>query len=138
MVVLLIVIFLISAVLLNLLILVQDDQGEGLGGLFGGGSAQIGSRKGNVLTRVTTVLATLFLVTALAVAWMNRSLSTGDLEAKARIRELEAQQGTGWYVKSSGDESSGESTTNADTDSDSVKGELVPAEKTSESGESTE
>ena len=65
------------------------------------------------------------------------SSDDGDLEAKARIRELEARQGTGWYVESKGDESSGEGSTTEDSGSESVKGELAPAEETSESEEST-
>jgi preprotein translocase subunit SecG len=95
----LIIIFVISAILLVLIVMVQDDKGEGIGGLFaGGGGSTFGSRSGNVLTRVTTVLAAIFLVSALAAAWINRSVSSEELESRARIRALEEQQDD-WYVR---------------------------------------
>jgi preprotein translocase subunit SecG len=100
MVILLVIVFAVSAILLCLVIMLQDDQGEGLGGLFGGGSnSAFGSRSGNVLTKATSVLAAIFLVTALGVAWMNRSARSEDIEAKARIRSLEEQDSSAWYVK---------------------------------------
>ena len=107
MVIVLLVIFIISAILLILVIMLQDDQGDGLGGIFGGGSSSaFGSRSGNVLTRVTSVLAAIFLVTALAVAWLSRSSGTADIEARARIRSLEEQESSGWYIKSDQSEDS--------------------------------
>ena len=107
MVILLIVVFVISALLLCVVIILQDDQGEGLGGLFGGGSSSaFGSRSGNVLTKATSVLAAIFFVTAFSVAWMNRSIQSEDIEAKARIRNLEEQDSSDWYVKTEETESS--------------------------------
>jgi len=107
MVILLIVVFVISALLLCVVIILQDDQGEGLGGMFGGGSSSaFGSRSGNVLTKATGVLAAIFFVTAFSVAWMNRSVQSEDIEAKARIRNLEEQDSNDWYVKTEETESS--------------------------------
>lgn len=100
MIILLIVVFVISAILLCLIIMIQDDQGEGLGGIFGGGSTSaFGSRSGNVLTKATSVLAAIFLITALGAAWLNRSSKSEDIEAKARIKSLEEQDSSDWYVK---------------------------------------
>ena len=83
--ILLLVIFVISALLLVIVVLIQDDQGEGFGGLFGGGSSTpFGSRSGNVLTRFTSILATIFIVSSLALAWVNRSKEVGDVEGAAR------------------------------------------------------
>ena len=66
--------------------LLQDDQGEGVGGMFGGGSGTpFGSRAGNILTRATTILATIFLLSAFGVAWLNRSPSSDDVEARASL-----------------------------------------------------
>lgn len=72
--ILLLVVFIISAVLLILIVMIQDEQGEGIGGLFGGGSSTpFGSRSGNVLTKVTSVLGAIFIVVALALALVNTS-----------------------------------------------------------------
>ena len=50
--IILLIIFVICALLLIFMVLIQDDQGEGIGGLFGGGSSTaFGSSAGNVLTR---------------------------------------------------------------------------------------
>ena len=74
----LLVFFVIVAILLVLLVLVQGDEGGGLGGIFSGGSSSaFGSRSGNVLTRATTVLGSLFLIISLGLALLNRTPS-GD------------------------------------------------------------
>lgn len=127
MVILLIVVFVFSAILLSVIIILQDDQGEGLGGLFGGGSSSaFGSRSGNVLTKATSVLAAIFFVTALGVAWMNRSVQSEDIEAKARIRNLEEQDSTDWYVKTEETQSSDSGT------QESVSQDLTSPESSSE------
>ncbi|POR05266.1 preprotein translocase subunit SecG [Alkalispirochaeta sphaeroplastigenens] len=97
--ILLMIIFVVSALLLILIILVQEEGGDGLGGIFGGGgSSQVGNRSGNILTRITSVLATLFLISSLGLAWVNRTPDGGDVEAAAR--RLEAQRGDSveWWV----------------------------------------
>jgi preprotein translocase subunit SecG len=62
-IIILLVLFGIISLLLTGLILIQEDQGDGMGGLFGGGSNnQVGNRKGNFLTKATSVLGIAFLV----------------------------------------------------------------------------
>lgn len=64
--VLLLVFLGIISTLLILIILVQNEEGSGLGGIFGGGnSALMGVRSGNILTKITTILSVLFFVIAL-------------------------------------------------------------------------
>ncbi len=84
--VLLLVVFSITSVLLILIVMMQDEQGEGLGGIFGGGGAsgQIGNRKGNILTKTTSVLGVVFILTSFGLAWLNRTPNIGDVEAAAR------------------------------------------------------
>lgn len=95
----LMVIFVLSSVLLIVVVLLQDEAGDGLGGIFGGGgSAQVGNRSGNILTKITSVLAAVFLLSSFGLAWLNRTPDTGDVEAAAR--RLEAQNGNAveWWV----------------------------------------
>ena len=85
--IILLIIFVISALLLVFMVLIQDDQGEGIGGLFGGGSSSaFGSTTGNVLTRFTTILGALFLIVSLGLAWINRSVADDDLIKTARVQ----------------------------------------------------
>lgn len=95
--ILLLVIFGITAILMITLVLLQDEGGEGLGGIFGGGGAsqQVGRRSGNILTKATSVLGAVFLVTAFALAWLNRTPETGDVEQAAR--QLEGESGVEWW-----------------------------------------
>ena len=96
----LLVILVISAVLLVLVVLVQDEQGEGIGGIFGGGSSTaFGSRSGNVLTRFTAVLATVFLVCCFGMAWLSRTPSAGNVIGKARQQALSTTEQQSWWVQ---------------------------------------
>ena len=84
MVILLYILFILAALILTLIVLIQDDQGEGIGGLFGGGSSTpFGSRSGNVLTRFTGILAAVFLVTCVILGLANRSSELKELASPA-------------------------------------------------------
>lgn len=90
----LLVVFGFSSVLLVLIILLQDEQGEGLGGIFGGGSNnQIGNRKGNFLTKATSILGALFLVIAFGLAWINKQSET-DLAVLDKNEGTESSETT--------------------------------------------
>jgi preprotein translocase subunit SecG len=81
----LLVFFVIVAILLVLLVLVQTEDSDGLGGIFGGSSGSaFGSRSGNVLTRATTVLGSLFLIISLGLAMLNRTPGGTGVEAAGR------------------------------------------------------
>jgi len=106
--IIILIIFILSALILILVVLIQDDQGEGLGGLFGGGSSSaFGPRTGSVLTRFTSVVAAIFLVTAFGIAWLNRTPETGDILQKARIEKLKEAEENDWWVKEVDDSQSG-------------------------------
>ena len=117
----LLVIFAIAALLMILVIMLQDDQGEGIGGLFGGGSSSaFGSRSGNILTRFTTILGAIFIVGAFALAWLNRTPESTDIVEKARLEQMQEAEESNWWVErieepepvmeqlETGDESEGE------------------------------
>lgn len=90
----LLVFFVLVALLLIGMVLIQDEQGDGLAGMFGGGSTStFGSRAGNVLTKTTSVLGGLFIIVALGLAVVYKTPDTGDVAAAAR------QQGgtTEWW-----------------------------------------
>ena len=96
----LLVILVISAILLVLVVLVQDEQGEGIGGIFGGGSSTaFGSRSGNVLTKFTAVLATVFLVCCFGMAWISRTPTAGNVISKARQQALSTTEQQSWWVQ---------------------------------------
>ena len=67
----------IIAVLIIALILVQKGKGADMGSAFGAGaSGTIFGAKGsaNFLSRTTAILATIFFITSLALAYLNLSL----------------------------------------------------------------
>ena len=83
--ILLLVFFVLVAFMLVAMVLIQDEQGDGLAGMFGGGSTStFGSRAGNVLSKTTTVLGALFIITALGLAVLFKTPDTGDVAAAAR------------------------------------------------------
>jgi len=98
--IILLVIFALASLIMILMIMLQDDQGEGIGGLFGGGSTTpFGSRSGNVLTRFTSILGAIFIVGALALAWLNRSPETTDIVEKARLERVQEAEDSNWWVE---------------------------------------
>ncbi|OQY33070.1 MAG: preprotein translocase subunit SecG [Spirochaetaceae bacterium 4572_59] len=95
---LLIVLFVIVCALLILFVLLQDDQGEGLGGLFGGSSGSpFGGATSNVLVRITSVLGTLFMVCSLLVAFVVKSPNSSDVLSEARQMNAENRNGQNWW-----------------------------------------
>lgn len=70
----LIVIHLFVALAMVIIILLQRSEGGALSGLGGGGPMGLISAKGagNILTRLTAVLGTIFMITSLVLALMSR------------------------------------------------------------------
>jgi len=94
----LLVIFVIVAILLILFVLIQDEEGDGLGGIFAGGSGSaFGSRSGNVLTRTTSILGALFLVISIGLALLHRSPVGKGVEEAGR--SLSGEGGTEWFME---------------------------------------
>lgn len=100
----LLVFFIVAAVLIVGLVLLQNEEGDSLGGLFSGGSnSAFGSRSGNILTRSTYTLITLFFVLTFSLAWLNKSPGDAGLQRDARIRQ--AETATEWWKAEKGSSS---------------------------------
>jgi len=94
----LLVFFVIVAIMLILLVLIQDEEGDGLGGIFAGGSGSaFGSRSGNVLTRTTTLLGALFLVISIGLALIHRSPVGRGVEEAGRA--LTGNATSDWFME---------------------------------------
>lgn len=90
----LLVLFSIVCALLIFMVVIQDQEGEGLGGLFSGaGNAAFGSRSSSVIVRFTYVLGALFFVIAFTLAVMQPK-SSND---KGVLQAAQEKQGTGLY-----------------------------------------
>lgn len=62
------------------IILLQRPESDGLGGLGGGGSNLFSGRTaGNVLTRTTAILATIFIVSSLALATLSGRMNAPSI-----------------------------------------------------------
>lgn len=91
------VVFAITAVLIITLILLQDEQGEGFGGLFGGGGATpFGAVGGSVLVKATSVLGVLFMLSSLGVAIAYKSRNTDDVIGESRAASETEQN---WFLE---------------------------------------
>lgn len=89
--ILLLVVFVIISILLVLMVLVQNEDGDSIGGIFAGGSSSaFGSRSGNVLTKTTGILGALFLIVSFSLAMVNRTPSDTGVEAAAHSAESQA------------------------------------------------
>jgi preprotein translocase subunit SecG len=89
------VVFLICAVVLILIVLIQKGKGGGLGAAFGGGLASgiLGSKTGDFLTWVTIVMAGVFLALAVAMAkFYKPGISDFGADQPQPTQQLPAQQ----------------------------------------------
>jgi len=88
------------ALLVITLVLLQDEGGEGLGGIFGGNEEQtLGSKQGNPLTRLTSILATIFIISALSLGWLLRSSDIDNVERVAEeLERAENESGLEWWL----------------------------------------
>ncbi len=94
--VIILILFIIVSLLLIFLVAIQDEQSEGLGGIFGGGSqTAFGSQTSSVVTKATGLLAALFLVLALLVAFINKTPSQDRLLDAVTTEQV--QQTTEWW-----------------------------------------
>ena len=72
----------IVCLFLILVVLLQQGRGGGMGGAFGGATAQVfgGRGAGNFMTRLTAICAAIFMATSISLAYLS---SAGDRALKA-------------------------------------------------------
>lgn len=119
----LLVAFVFICILLVCVVLLQNEEGGGMGGLLGGGnSTAFGSRSGNVLTKTTYILVTLFFVATFALAFINKAPAVHSLDAAAA--QEEAIEAGGFWLD---EESSPEATSTSETTSTAETGSTTEA-----------
>jgi preprotein translocase subunit SecG len=97
--IILLVLFVIVCLLLIFIVAIQDENSEGLGGLFGGSSnSAFGSKIGSVVNRTTAILGIAFMVLALVVALLNKNPSQDKLLQQVKTDQV--QQTTEWWNQS--------------------------------------
>ena len=88
---LLIFFYILISISLILIILLQQGKGSDIGSAFGGGSSNTmfgSSSTSNPLTKVTAVLAAIFLILSLSITYISRS----NLNQETPILELEVEE----------------------------------------------
>ncbi len=83
--------FFFIALLLMVIILLQPGSSGGLGFIGGGSQSAFGTQTGNVMTKITTTLAALFLLVSFILGYLNAR--QGRVETKDIMKlNKEAQQ----------------------------------------------
>ncbi|QQD17709.1 preprotein translocase subunit SecG [Spongiibacter nanhainus] len=129
---LILIIHVITALAIIGLILVQQGKGAEMGASFGAGASQtlFGSAgNGNVLTRATAILATLFFLTSLSLAYVAKQKTVEDVdlidipvvEESRDIAPVPSEGAGSADMPAVGGSS-------ADTDMPSVGGDAMPSE----------
>jgi len=84
------VLFVVLAVLLVIIILLQSDKSAGMGVLGGSSQTTFGSSTADVITKITTVLVALFMLGALGLAVL-QSYREGDIEKAFKTENGKAE-----------------------------------------------
>jgi preprotein translocase subunit SecG len=94
-----IIVHVLTCVLLIVVVLMQSSKGGGLSGAFGGGGGQaiLGGREtATFLSKATTYLAIIFMVTSLSLAFL--SAGKGGSETESALRKAAQKQEWGGMV----------------------------------------
>ena len=114
------VFFIIISVLLVIFVMIQNEDNNGMGGVFGGGqSTAFGAHSGSVLSKVTGVFVALFFVFAFSIAVLSRagksSAETAQAKGEAASKVVE-EQASAESDETKEAESAGEATDAADAE----------------------
>ena len=94
MITLLTIIHISSCVLLVMLILIQNPKEDGLSGVFGGGGSQtlLGTGSASFLTKVTTALGIIFMISSIAMTLVFSRGAPSVMEKTSPDAPVEAPQ----------------------------------------------
>lgn len=99
----LLVAFVIVSLFLVLLVSIQDDGENGMGGLLGGrGTAAFGSHSASVLTKATAVFVVLFFVLAVGLALVNKKPNL-EKDLAPSVTSTEAVESSAEATEAAGD-----------------------------------
>lgn len=97
--VILTVLFVIVSILLVFIVAIQDEQSDGLGGVFGSAAqSSFGSYTSSVVTKASAILGAAFMILALCVALVNRAPSSDKLLNSVGTDQV--KQGQTWWADS--------------------------------------
>lgn len=120
--IILFILFIAVCLFIIFFVLLQNEEGDSIGGLFAGGSnSAFGSKSGNVLTKATYIMVSLFFLSSFFLAFLNRSPSDAGLSKEAQIQQTE--KAAEWWNEE-GTKESAEEAENT--------GSVIEAEKVSE------
>ena len=130
---LLMTLLMVVGVLLIIIVLLQRGRGGGLAGAFGGagGQSALGTKAGDVFTKITIVMACLWVGLA-GVCIISLRASTDKFEGGSQVGPEEPALVDGEKAEKSDEESATKEMPAEETSSDSPAGELspeAPAEK---------
>ena len=132
--VILLILFVVTCLLIVFLVLLQNEEGDSIGGLFAGGSnSAFGSKSGNVLTKSTYILVTIFFVSSFLLAVLNKT-SYGSVQGvQEEGQKIQNEGATPWYDNETKDENKADAIEQAkETDSSNEESSSVEAPATEE------
>ena len=91
---LLTVLYIIAGILLIILVLLQSNRSSGMGILGGSSDSLLGASSGDFFTKVTSILAVIFIVGAVALSIMSAGKPTSFDKPVAAPQPSEVQQAT--------------------------------------------
>ncbi len=108
----LIIIHFLVSVLLMIVILLQSSKGGGLAGVFGGGGAMgsvFGGRgAASFLSKLTTILASIFLVLALLISYIDKGKTSGQSDLADEVRRRQQSSAASIAPRVQTDETAGD------------------------------
>lgn len=97
------VIFMMVCVLMTLLIAAQDENNDGIGGIFGmngQSGSTFGAQTSSIITKITSGFVVVFFVLALVLGFLNTSKSKDTITEKAISEAQESKESdvkTDWW-----------------------------------------